>query len=230
MSKVLIIEDDRLVADMVRDLLVSEHHSVECVYDGADGLQLLQSPSFDLVILDIGLPSIGGMDICKTLRARGDTTPILMLTGRDTVDEIESGLNSGADDYLTKPFHIRELAARVRAMLRRSSTTASEVFNIGHVSLDSVVRLVKVAGQEVHLLPKEYSLLEFLMRHPGQLFKADALLNRVWQSEQDAAPETVRTCVARLRKKIDVAGYESILETVHGVGYRVKTLEPSKSS
>lgn len=229
MSKVLIIEDDQLVAEMVRDMLVSEHHNVECVHDGADGLQLLQTPSFDLVILDIGLPSIGGMDICRTLRSRGDTTPILMLTGRDTVDEIESGLNSGADDYLTKPFHIRELAARVRAMLRRSSSTVSDVFSIGHVTLDSHVRKVNVAGQEVHLLPKEYSLLEFLMRNPGQLFRAEVLLNRVWHSEQDAAPETVRTCVARLRKKIDVAGHESILENVHGVGYRVKMLESNKA-
>jgi two-component system, OmpR family, phosphate regulon response regulator PhoB len=144
-----------------------------------------------------------------------------MLTGKDTIDDKEQGLDSGADDYLTKPFHLKELSARVRALLRRSASISGNVLEVRDLVLDPTAHKLTRNGAEIQLHPKEFALLEHLMRHPNQVFSAQNLLDRVWTSESNVGPETVRTCVKRLRQKIDIDGQESMLENIYGVGYKL---------
>lgn len=206
---------------MVSEWLLGEHHSVECSFDGADAMEKLEFYDFDLIILDLHLPSMGGIKILKAFRASGKQTPVLILTGQDKIEDKELGLDSGADDYLTKPFHMKELSARVRAVLRRPGNYVGDKLSSGALELDPGNHCVKVDGNEVSLLPKEFALLEFLMRHPDQVFSADALLNRVWASASDSSIDALTTCVKRLRKKIDKDGQPSYIKTVHGVGYKL---------
>lgn len=222
MAKILIVEDDKDLALILSDSLSAQNHLVEVTHDGTDGKERLLFYQFDLVILDWDLPGISGVEICKEFRGRGGNTPILMLTGKGTTPEKEAGLDAGTDDYLTKPFDIKELQARVRALLRRPTGYTTSVLKAGNVELNPSTFRVTRDGQEVRLLPKEFALLEFLMRHKGQIFSAEAILNRVWSSESDATPESLRTCLKRLRQKIDLPEQEkSVIETVHGAGYRV---------
>jgi DNA-binding response OmpR family regulator len=223
MAKILVVEDDESLSRMVSEWLTGEHHSVECSFDGADALEKLQFYEFDLIILDLNLPSMGGIKILREFRASGKTTPVLILTGQDKIEDKEVGLDSGADDYLTKPFHMKELSARVRAVLRRPSSYSGDKLSSRGLELDPGTHTVKVNGNDISLLPKEFQLLEFLMRHPDQVFSADALLNRVWSSASDSSIDALTTCVKRLRKKIDVDGSPSFIKTVHGVGYKLFT-------
>lgn len=220
MAKILIVEDDESLSRMVSEWLVGEHHTVEVSHDGADAMEKLQFYDFDLVILDLNLPSMGGINILKKYRSSGKETPVLILTGQDRIEDKEVGLDSGADDYLTKPFHMKELSARVRAILRRPSSYVGDKLTSGVLELTPGAHSVKINGKDVVLLPKEFSLLEFLMRHPDQVFSADALLNRVWESASDSSIDALTTCVKRLRKKIDTQGAPSYIKTVHGVGYK----------
>lgn len=226
MAKILLVEDDRDLAGMVFDWLKFEHHLVEMVHDGQEGLELVQSYDYDIIVLDWELPNVSGVDILRQYRSGGGMTPILMLTGKGAVHEKEAGLDSGADDYLTKPFHMKELSARVRSLLRRPPQVTGNVLTAGLLSLEPSTYRVTKNGADLQLLPKEFALLEFLMRHPNQVFSAEALLDRVWKSESDVSPETVRTCLKRLRKKIDVEGEASIIQTLHGVGYKLATTQP----
>lgn len=222
MAKILVVDDDKLLADMIADSLVAEHHTVECCNTGSDAQQLLKTYHYDVIVLDWGLPGVSGVELCKQFRFNGGTTPVLMLTGRDTVDEKEAGLDSGADDYLTKPFHMKELGARLRALLRRVGPTKSNVLVHGKISLDPTAHRVDREGEEVQLHPKEFSLLEHFLRNPVQVFSPQALLDRVWSSESNVGPETVRTCIKRLRQKLDIEGEPSIIENVYGVGYKLR--------
>jgi two-component system, OmpR family, manganese sensing response regulator len=221
MAKILLAEDDAELAPMIKDWLGFERHTVEVAVDGPTALQLALDFQFDLIILDWGLPGLTGLDICKKLRSRGRAIAILMLTGKDTVQDKETGLDAGADDYVTKPFQIKELAARVRALLRRPVSYAGSVLTAGPITLDSAGYRVSKNGVEIHLLPREFALLEFLMKHPNHVFSLEALLESVWASEDEVTPEAVRTCVTRLRRKLDVEGQASIIESVHGCGYRL---------
>lgn len=223
MAKILVVEDDESLSRMLSEWLVNEHHTVEVSIDGADANEKLQYYDFDLVILDLNLPSMGGIKILKQFRASGKETPVLILTGQDKIEDKELGLDSGADDYLTKPFHMKELSARVRAVLRRPTTYVGDKLTHGALELTPGTHSVKINGKEVVLLPKEFALLEFLMRHPDQVFSADALLNRVWESASDSSIDALTTCVKRLRKKIDMEGAPSFIKTVHGVGYKIST-------
>jgi len=193
----------------------------EVVHTGPDGRERLLFYEYDLVILDWDLPTISGLDICKEFRSRGGKTPVIILTGKGQLQEKETGLDAGADDYLTKPFEMRELMARVRSLLRRPTGYSDTVLEVGDIVLDQTIFRVTRGGEEIRLLPKEFALLEFFMRHKGQQFSAEAVLNRVWPSESDATPESFRTCLKRLRQKIDVEGRPSIIEFVHGLGYRI---------
>ncbi len=208
---------------MVSEWLINEHHHVEASLDGADALEKLKFYDFDLVILDLNLPSMGGIKILREFRAAGKETPVLILTGQDKIEDKEVGLDSGADDYLTKPFHMKELSARVRAVLRRPSSYVGDRLTAGVLELNPGTHTVQINGKEISLLPKEFALLEFLMRHPDQVFSADALLNRVWASASDSSIDALTTCVKRLRKKIDIEGSPSFIKTVHGVGYKLST-------
>lgn len=219
MAKVLIVEDDKQLSALVVDWLTGEKYTTEAVFKGTDGLERLKFYKYDVVILDWDLPGLSGVEVCRQFRDEGGTTPILMLTGKKEITEKAEGLDSGADDYLTKPFDVIELSARLRALLRRTNNVTKTVLTAGNLTLDPTSRKVTVCGNEVDLQPKEYSLLEFLLRHPNQPFNAEAIMDRVWTASSDAAPDTVRLHVMRLRNKIDEEGKESIIRTIHRVGY-----------
>lgn len=219
MAKVLVVEDDKHLSQLVCDWLTGEKYSTEAVYKGTDGLERLKFYKYDVVILDWEMPGMSGPEVCKQYRDDGGTTPILMLTGKKEIEDKTEGLDSGADDYLTKPFEMKELSARVRALLRRSNQVNKTTLTAGNLTLDPVSRKVLLFGKEVDLQPKEFSLLEFLLRHPNQPFNAEAIMDRVWTASSDAAPDTVRLHVMRLRNKIDEPGKESIIRTLHRVGY-----------
>jgi OmpR-family two-component system manganese-sensing response regulator len=222
MAKILLVEDDSEFAEAVQRWLEHEHHTVESVADGTDAHERLNIYKYDVLILDWELPGMSGVDICKKYRATGGTAPILILTGKSAVSEKETGLDAGADDYLTKPFHMKEMAARVRALLRRTGRFNETTLKVRNIVLEPGLYNVTRDGVELRLLPKEFALLEFFMRHPGEVFSAEALLDRVWISEADITPDAVVTCIKRLRKKVDLESEPSIIRTIHGVGYKLQ--------
>ncbi len=221
MAKILLVEDESDISDMVSAWLSREHHVVEVAGSGEEALDIIRVYPFDVLILDWVLPGISGVDVCRQYRSKGGRSPILMLTAKKDVDEKETGLDAGADDYLTKPFELKELSARIRALLRRPTPFSGNVLKVGPIMLDTTSHEVTRDGELVELLPKEFALLSFFMRHPNQVFSADALLDRVWSSDSEASPETIRTYIKRLRKKIDEKGKPSLVGTVHGVGYKL---------
>lgn len=224
MAKILVIEDDEELAAVVQDWLTDENHVVDLLTKGADGIERLENYHYDLLILDINLPDMTGIEVCKKFRDSGGTTPILMLTGRTAISDKEQGLDAGADDYLTKPFHPRELSARVRALMRRvgGGNEVATVLKARDLVLDPASHEVTRNGNKISLLPKEFSLLEFLMRHPEEVFSSETLLDRVWSSESDVSPDTVKVHINKLRSKIDVDGETSLIATVHRVGYKLQ--------
>lgn len=221
MAKILIVEDNIDLCDQLELWLASEQHTVEVVNDGKEGSERLRHFSYDVIVLDWELPKLNGLEICKNFRAAGGTTPIIMLTGKEKVEEKEASLDSGADDYLTKPFNLKELSARIRALMRRPATMTGTILQVRDLSVDPNTRKVTRGGQEIQLLPKELALLEFFMRHPNEVFSVEALLNRVWSSESDSTIRTVYTNMTTLRKKIASADGLPIISTVHGLGYRL---------
>jgi DNA-binding response OmpR family regulator len=223
MAKILVVEDETDLAIPVRDWLTKEQHLVELVDNGTEALELLRVYKYDLIILDLMIPGANGMEVCRRFRNDGGTTPILMLTAKSAVEDKEAGLDAGADDYLTKPFHLKELSARIRAVIRRHTQPTSRELKVGDLVLDAVARTVMLNGEEIHFVPREFSLLEFLMRHPNQVFSAEALLDRVWASDTMASPDTIRTYIKILRKKLGAEGKESFIRTVHGVGYKIES-------
>ncbi len=219
MAKILLVEDDKDLLGMVRTMLQAEHHTVEALTDGSDAAQHLRIYPYDIIVLDWELPGASGIEILRQFRSGGGKTPIIMLTGRDKIDDKELGLEIGADDYLTKPFAMRELSARIKALLRRSPQVSDNILAAGDIELDPSKYRVTKNGNPLQLLPKEFAVLEFLLRHPNQVFTADALLDRVWKSDSEATAEALRTTMKRLRKKIENADGPQLIRTVHGVGY-----------
>lgn len=220
MAKILLVEDDAELAEKVRALLAEERYLVEWTSTGEDALLLLKSFAFDLIVLDWLLPGMSGIDVLKESRSVRGRTPVLMLTGKVSVLDIETGLDAGAADYLKKPFHMRELNARVRALLRRDlDATQEETLSFRWISVDPRSKSVLKNGEPIKLQPLEFALLEFLLRHPKDIFSLEALMNSVWPSEIEASPDTVRVCITRLRNKIDTEGEPSLIKTVHRVGY-----------
>ena len=217
MAKILLVEDDKDLANMVRTYLLFEHHAVESLFNGKDAADYLRHYPYDAIILDWELPEKSGIEVLKEFRERGGTTPVLMLTGKTGLTDKEQGLDAGADDYLAKPFEMRELGARVRALLRRPAVILSNTLRAGDIVLDAARYRVWKLEKPVSLVPKEFKLLEFFMRHPNQVFTPEALLNRVWPTESESTEEALRTAIKRLRKKVDPEG--TILRTIHGVGY-----------
>jgi len=223
MAKILFVEDDQGLAEMVLEWLVCERHSIEHLTDGQSGLDYLQYGKYDIAILDWTLPGKTGLDICRQHRANGGTTPVIMLTAKGGETDKELGLDSGADDYLTKPFSVKELSARIRALLRRPHKTLSNIIEIKDLKLDSVKHSLTKDGKEISLLPKEFTLIEFFMRHPDEIFSSEALLDRIWHSDSEATPDAVRTCLKRLRRKIDQDSSENLsyIKTVPKLGYKM---------
>jgi DNA-binding response OmpR family regulator len=221
MAKILVVEDDRMVADAIIEALKFAGHTVEWANDGSEGLDRLRLYDYDLAVLDLNLPKLSGLDICRTYRNGGGMIPLLMLTGRGTISDKELGFDSGADDYLTKPFDVRELIARVKVLLRRPQQTVPETIVVGDLVLSVRLGTATVAGNEVRLLKKERTLLEFLMRHPNQIFSVQELLNRLWSSESDSSEDAVRQCISRLRNKINNDQNGNFLVTVKSMGYKI---------
>lgn len=221
MAKILVVEDETDLAELVKNWLVKDHHLVESVSNGLDALIRMETNKYDVVLLDMMLPSLDGLEILKRYRKAGGSAGVIMLTARAHVDDKELGLDAGADDYLTKPFQLKELAARVRAVLRRNHVPTQDVLKFRDLVIDPQEFKVLKGENDVHLLPKEFRLLEFFVRHPHQVFSAEDLLSSVWESDTEALLDTVRGHITRLRKKLDSPGESSIIATVYGVGYKL---------
>jgi DNA-binding response OmpR family regulator len=220
---VLLVEDDQRLARVLGRLLEDDRHVVEVAHDGESGLEIATSPAgIEVIILDIGLPDITGLEVARRVRKGGSKVAILMLTARDTVNDRVVGLDAGADDYLVKPFAYEELAARLRALARRSESgprRADPVLVAGPIALDERTRRVTVEGRLVDLSPREFSLLECLLRHPGQTLSRDQLLDQAWPFSVAVTPNAVDAYVHYLRTKLGPAA--RWVETVRGVGYRL---------
>ncbi|HNB23636.1 MAG TPA: response regulator transcription factor [Candidatus Melainabacteria bacterium] len=221
MSKILLAEDDTQCAELIGMFLERAQHVFETVGDGAEALDRLKLYSYDLVILDWNLPKMTGVEVLKNFRARGGKTPVLMLTALKTVNSKIEGLESGADDYLTKPFDGNELQARLKALLRRPPVLLSDVLQIADVQMDTGSHRVTRGGVEVKLRPKELAVLEFFLRHKNQLYTAEQILEQVWSSESDATTEAIVSCIKRIRKVLDEGRDGSIIRNVHGAGYGI---------
>jgi len=223
-SKILLVEDDKDLSLTISKWLEQQNYSVDTAFDGTEGYEYLKRGRYEVVILDWQLPGMTGVELAKKFRAEGGATAILMLTGKGRVEEKEEGLDAGADDYLTKPFNMRELTARIRALLRRSPTQVGECLKVGEIELDPQKRLLRKSGAAIHVVPKDFAVLEFLMRYPGEVFSAEALLQRVWSFDSEASTDAVRTSIKRLRKALDDGADEknSCIENVRTLGYRLR--------
>lgn len=222
MPKVLIVDDDPRVRMNICDWLEHQRFDVEEAKNGMEAKEKLSAFSYDLVVLDWNLGDADGVDICRWFRLRGGTTPILMLTGKDMIKDKVTSFDAGVDDYLTKPFELLELTARLNALLRRGGMVAPSRSVIqGGLSIDPSAHSAKIDGQELQLTPKEFDILEFLLRHPDQVFSAEALLDRLWKSDAEVSPDTVRVYIKRVREKLEKHGRGNMLKNVHGVGYKL---------
>ena len=222
LAKILVVDDDLVLCALVSDWLTGQRYAVETTHDGLSALEMLKLGGFDLVVLDWDLPGKPGIDVLKEFRDWGGQTPVIMLTAKGEAAEKEKGFDYGVDDYVTKPFGVRELAARVRAVLRRPPAIASDVLISGDVELNRSKHTVTKAGVPVKLQPKDFTLLEFFMSNPHQTFSPDVLLTRVWASDSEASVDALRTAIKRIRQAIDTAGGDtaaSIIKTVPRVGY-----------
>jgi DNA-binding response OmpR family regulator len=220
-AKILIVEDDKAGAEMVMHWLEGERHNVDLVHHGDEALEYLLMRDYDVVLLDWDLPGKSGFDILREFRAGGHTTPVIMLTGKTKIQDKEDGLDGGADDYLTKPYSLKELSARIRAQLRRSSNLSSNQLEYRELIMTPEQLRLTYKGKDVPLLPKEFSLLEFFMRNPDRVFTAEAVMVRVWSTESESSTDAFRSTLKRLRQKLETAGMENaVIETVHGAGYR----------
>ncbi len=223
MAKILLIEDDEILADQIDVYLVAKDFTVETCHDGRHAQELLEFGKFDLIIVDWGLPNVSGVEIVRKFRASGGVTPILMLTGKDKVDEKETGFDAGADDYLTKPFDARELHARARALLRRAPEFQGSRLEASGLSVDTSSHQAFFKDNKLTLQPKEFQLLEFLLRHKGKAVRTKDLLDYVWSSDSDVTSETLYTYIRALRKKIQILGGDpNVIATVHAVGYTIR--------
>jgi len=216
--RILIVEDDAGIARMLREGLEEANYSVVIASDGEEGLRLALDEVFHLILLDLMLPGRDGWSVCEELRARRNRVPVLMLTARDTVKDRVRGLDLGADDYLPKPFDIRELLARVRALLRRDKIHKSRIIRVADLEIDCAQRRVRRAGVDIPLSHREYDLLEALASHDGNVLTREMIQERVWMNEE-AIPNTVNVYVGLLRKKVDAGHAVKLIQTVHGVGY-----------
>ncbi len=223
--RLLVVEDEKTLADLIKEGLEEEGFSVDVAYDGQEGLFMAQNEPFDLVVLDIMLPEIDGIEILKSMRNNKITTPVLMLTAKSDVEDKVSALNIGADDYLTKPFSFEELLARIKAVLRRNFKEASNIIRIADLKLDLSTREVERAGKKIDLTAREYALLEYLALNKNRLLTRTDITEHIYNYEFDFDSNVVDVTVTRLRKKIDKDFKKKLIHTVRGAGYMIKEEE-----
>lgn len=220
--KILIIEDEHRIASSIKMGLTQERYAVDVSYDGTTGYDLATSEEYDVIILDRLLPGMDGVELLKKLREKDIHTPVLLLTAKGQLSEKVEGLEAGADDYLVKPFFFEELLARIHALVRRPKQTIEEKLRVNDLSLNTRTYEVVRGGKKIFLSQKEFSLLEYLMRHPKQILSKDQIISHVWSYESDILPNTVEVYIGYLRTKIDKPfPAKKIINTVRGFGYRV---------
>jgi DNA-binding response OmpR family regulator len=218
---ILVVEDDELMADVLVHGLREESHKVDLAGDGRVALRLTGDTAFDLILLDVMLPGISGLEVAKQLRLRGNSVPVLMLTARDALSDIVTGLDAGADDYLTKPFSFKELLARIRALQRRTAARPKNVVEFEDLVLDINSFRAFRGGQEIYLSLTEFRLLELLVRNPGRVLSRGAILDALWSNRRDVGENTVEAFVRLLRKKIEDGAAKKLIHTHRGFGYSV---------
>jgi len=220
--RLLVVEDEHRVAQAIKEGLEQESYAVDVEYNGEDGLNAATSDEYDLIILDVMLPVMNGLDVCRRLREAGSNTPILMLTAKDRDRDVVSGLDKGADDYLAKPFAFEVLLARVRALLRRPHDTIDSILRIGDLSLNLTTKRVTRNGQDIKLTAKEFAILEYMMRNPGRILSKHNIMTHVWDFDADILPNNVEVFMTYLRAKVDKPfSGQNLLQTVRGFGYRI---------
>jgi two-component system, OmpR family, response regulator len=222
--RILVVEDEHKIANAIKRGLEQETYAVDVAYNGADGLDLLETEDYDLLILDLMLPEVDGLTITKTLRSNKNHIPILILTAKGETTEKVEGLDAGADDYLTKPFSFEELLARVRALSRRPQSTLNTELSIDGLTLNTTTYEVKREGQFIQLSHKEFALLEYLMRNSGTIVSKEKIMNHVWNYDSDILPNTVEVYIKYLRNKIDkpFSDHRALIQTVRGFGYKIQ--------
>ena len=221
--RILIVEDDAALSSFIRKGLEAEHHAVDVANDGSQGRALALEVAYDLVVLDLNLPEIDGLSVLKSLRQRKANLPVMILTARNRVEDRVQCLDSGADDYLVKPFSYLELSARARALLRRSHLPSETVLTVRDLSLDRVERKVERAGHRIELTSKEFALLEYLMRNSGRRLTRAMIIEHVWNLTFDSTTNVVDVYINYLRRKVDDGFSPSLIHTVRGVGYQMST-------
>lgn len=221
--RILLVEDERKLALSLKKVLVAESYAVDVCFDGQEGYDTASVEDYDLIILDIGLPTMDGVTISQRLRSEKIKIPIIMLTARDSTDNKIEGLDSGADDYIVKPFEFKELLARIRALLRRDNSERELILQVGSLTLDPASHIVKRAGKEISLSGKEYALLEFLIRHKETIVSKTQIIEHVWDIDIDPFSNIVDVYIGYLRKKIDKPFIKEkpLIQTVKGIGYRI---------
>ncbi|HTL06334.1 MAG TPA: response regulator transcription factor [Gemmatimonadales bacterium] len=220
--KLLVVEDDRTVGQYIKRGLEESQCHADLVVDGLEALRLISGGLYDVVILDLRLPGMTGLEVLRTLRDRGNTTPILVLTAQDAVGQKVEALRAGADDYVTKPFSFEEVLARVEALARRPKQLSSPKLAVADLELDQGSREVRRAGKPIELTPKEYAVLEYLMRHPGRVMSRTLITEYAWDYHFDPGTNIVDVVINRLRKKLDAGHAKKLLHTVRGVGYVIR--------
>lgn len=220
--RILLVEDERRIAQAVKEGLEQENYAVDVEYDGEDGLNAALAEDYDLIILDVMMPVLNGFEVSKKLRESGIKTPILMLTAKDQDKDIVRGLDSGADDYLPKPFSFSVLLARIRALMRRPQDTIGQVLSVGNLSLDTNLKSVSRSGQDIKLSAKEYAILEYFMRNPGRILSKNNIMAHVWDFDSDILPNNIEVFMTYLRAKIDKPFNEPpLIHTIRGFGYKL---------
>jgi len=220
--RILVVEDEQRIAAFVKRGLEEEHYAVDVAYDGEEALDWAAVVDYDLIVLDVLLPKKDGMQVCRELRAQGKKVPVLMLTARDAIEDRVRGLDSGADDYLVKPFAFQELLARIRALLRRRGEVKITRLQVSDLVLDTITHRATRGGRVIELTAREYALLEFLMRHPGQVLSRTQIAEHVWDYDFFTTSNVVDVYIRYLRRKIDKEFEVKLIKTVRGVGYKIK--------
>ena len=219
--RILLIEDEKRLSHVIEKGLTEAGYAVDKVFDGEEGLYLAESENYDIIILDVMLPKIDGITVCKELRKKHIATPILMLTAKTTVEDRVTGLDAGADDYLTKPFAFVELNSRLQALLRRSLKQPETILTVDTLALDPIKHTVSREGKQISLTPKEFAILEYLMRHKDEVVTRTQITEHTWDYNFDSMSNVIDVFITSIRKKIDSNQKHKLIHTIHGVGYKI---------